>query len=60
MDTKEIEISHTIDNKKSRSKIKYIALASIVGIVAISSVIVINLSLTIIFPLLCNYILYCV
>ena len=44
MDTKEIEISHTIDNKKSRSKIKYIALASIVGIVAISSVIVINLS----------------
>ena len=44
MDTKEIEISHTIDNKKSRSKIKYIALASIVGIVAISSVIVINFS----------------
>lgn len=44
MDTKEIEISHNIDNKKSRSKIKYIALASIVGIVAISSVIVINLS----------------
>ena len=44
MDTKEIEISHTIDSKKSRSKIKYIALASIVGIVAISSVIVINFS----------------
>ena len=44
MDTKEIEISHNIDNKKSRSKIKYIALASIVGIVAISSVIVINFS----------------
>lgn len=44
MDTKEIEISHDIDNKKSKSKIKYIAIASLVGIVAISSIIVINLS----------------
>lgn len=44
MDTKEIEISHDIDNKKGKSKIKYIAIASLVGIVAISSIIVINLS----------------
>lgn len=44
MDTKEIEISQNIDSKKGKSKIKYIALASLVGIVAISSVIVINIS----------------
>lgn len=44
MDTKEIEISRDIDNGKSKNKLKYIVIASIVGIVAISSVVVINLS----------------
>lgn len=42
MDTRESEISHNIDEPKKRSKIKYIVAASVIGLVAISSIVAIN------------------